>query len=61
MAAQTLDATGRSYLSEAGWATVDGRDAIFKKFEFKDFNEAFGFMSRIALKAEQICHHPEWF
>ena len=39
---------------------VDGRDAIHKDFEFGDFNEAFGFMSRVALKAEQMCHHPEW-
>lgn len=60
MAAQPIDACGRSHLLDTGWETVEGRDAIFKKFEFKDFNEAFGFMSRIALKAEQICHHPEW-
>lgn len=40
---------------------VDGRDAIEKKFQFKDFNEAFGFMSRVALKAEKMDHHPEWF
>ena len=44
-----------------GWAMVDGRDAIHKDFEFKDFNQAFGFMSRVALKAEQMSHHPEWF
>ena len=36
-------------------------DAIFKKLEFSNFNEAFGFMSRVALKAESMCHHPEWF
>lgn len=44
-----------------GWAEVDGRNAIEKKFTFKDFNEAFGFMERIALMAEKMDHHPEWF
>ena len=44
-----------------GWAAADGRDAIEKTFEFKDFSEAFGFMTRIALKADQMDHHPEWF
>ena len=43
-----------------GWSDVSGRDAINKKFEFKDFNEAFGFMSRAALVAEKNDHHPEW-
>lgn len=45
----------------SGWAVVDGRDAIRKVFQFGDFNEAFGFMSRVALKADQMDHHPEWF
>jgi 4a-hydroxytetrahydrobiopterin dehydratase len=44
-----------------GWAEVKGRDAITKKFVFKDFNEAFGFMTRAALVAEKMDHHPEWF
>ena len=44
-----------------GWSDVPGRDAIAKKFVFKDFNEAFGFMSRVALVAEKMDHHPEWF
>ena len=35
--------------------------AIQKKFAFKNFNQAWGFMSRVALKAEEMCHHPEWF
>ena len=48
-------------LFESGWKMVDGRDAITKTFQFSDFNEAFGFMSRAALKAEEKCHHPEWF
>jgi len=43
------------------WSLVEGRDAITCKFKFTDFNEAFGFMSRVALKAEQMGHHPEWF
>jgi 4a-hydroxytetrahydrobiopterin dehydratase len=43
-----------------GWAPVEGRDAITKTFVFKDFNEAFGFMARVALIAEKMDHHPEW-
>ncbi|UWU69019.1 4a-hydroxytetrahydrobiopterin dehydratase [Bradyrhizobium sp. NC92] len=43
-----------------GWTDVQGRDAIGKTFVFKDFNEAFGFMSRAALVAEKMDHHPEW-
>ncbi|HTC98081.1 MAG TPA: 4a-hydroxytetrahydrobiopterin dehydratase [Bradyrhizobium sp.] len=43
-----------------GWTEVGGRDAIAKTFVFKDFNEAFGFMSRAALVAEKHDHHPEW-
>jgi 4a-hydroxytetrahydrobiopterin dehydratase len=44
-----------------GWAEVSGRDAIARKFTFKDFNQAFGFMTRAALVAEKMDHHPEWF
>src|SRR5438270_14074764 len=44
-----------------GWTDVGGRDAITRKFTFKDFNEAFGFMARAALIAEKLDHHPEWF
>jgi 4a-hydroxytetrahydrobiopterin dehydratase len=44
----------------SGWTEVAGRDAIARKFVFKDFNEAFGFMSRAALVAEKMDHHPEW-
>ena len=43
-----------------GWAEVEDRDAIRKAFRFADFNEAFAFMSRIALQAERMDHHPEW-
>ena len=44
-----------------GWSEVSGRDAIAKKFVFADFNQAFGFMTRAALVAEKLDHHPEWF
>ena len=45
----------------AGWRVVEDRDAIAKSFAFKTFNQAFGFMSRVALMAERMDHHPEWF
>lgn len=44
----------------AGWSEVSGRDAIQKSFKFADFNQAWGFMSRVALAAEKADHHPEW-
>ena len=44
----------------SGWSEMAGREAIAKTFVFKDFNEAFGFMSRAALVAEKSDHHPEW-
>ncbi len=44
-----------------GWQEVDGRDAITKSFQFKDFSQAFGWMTRAAMVAEQMNHHPEWF
>ena len=40
---------------------VDGRDALYKEYVFADFNEAFGFMTRVAIKADKMDHHPEWF
>ena len=48
-------------LKKSGWTMVKDRDAIYKEFLFKDFNEAFGFMTRVSLKAETMDHHPEWF
>ena len=42
------------------WRELEGRDAIARKFVFKNFNEAFGFMTRAALVAEKMDHHPEW-
>ncbi|MSP89139.1 MAG: 4a-hydroxytetrahydrobiopterin dehydratase [Alphaproteobacteria bacterium] len=44
----------------AGWTDVAGRDAIAKTFQFQDFNAAFAFMTRVALMAERMDHHPEW-
>ena len=60
--AQKLTAQARqSALAKlTGWSEVTGRDAITKTFTYKDFNEAFGFMSRVALVAEKNDHHPEW-
>lgn len=48
-------------LHTSGWHMVDGRDAIKKTFTFKNFVEAFGFMTRAAIWAEKWNHHPEWF
>src|SRR5476651_1329308 len=44
----------------SGWTEVPGGEAIARTFTFKDFSEAFGFMSRVALVAEKNDHHPEW-
>ncbi|WP_322103865.1 4a-hydroxytetrahydrobiopterin dehydratase [Paraburkholderia sp. J41] len=44
-----------------GWQAVAGRDAIQRQLEFADFNAAFGFMTRVAIKAQEMNHHPEWF
>jgi len=57
----TGDARKTALAGLKGWLEVTGRDAITKKFVFKDFNQAFGFMSRAALVAEKMDHHPEWF
>ena len=43
------------------WKSAVGRDAITRRFEFADFNAAFGFMTRVALLADKMDHHPEWF
>lgn len=47
-------------LLESGWRLADGRDAIAKTFTFANFVEAFGFMTRAAIWAEKMNHHPEW-
>jgi 4a-hydroxytetrahydrobiopterin dehydratase len=61
--AQKLTGEAREAALEklSGWSEVKDRDAIARKFTFKDFNEAFGFMTRAALIAEKLDHHPEWF
>jgi 4a-hydroxytetrahydrobiopterin dehydratase len=46
--------------SLAGWTLDPQQDAIVKSFSFKDFGEAFAFMTRVALEAEKADHHPEW-
>ena len=43
-----------------GWAMVDGRDAIYKTYIFRNFIDAFGFMTQTAIWAEKLDHHPEW-
>ena len=62
MMTQRLTGAARSAaLSELpGWSEVTGRDAIARTFVFRDFSEAFGFMTRVALAAEKRDHHPEW-
>ena len=61
--AERLSDEARSGLAATlpGWAPVAGRDALKKTFKFKSFNEAWGFMNRVALAAEKLNHHPEWF
>lgn len=64
--AQKLEKFGKQQVEDAilqvsGWSLVPGKDAISKTFMFKDFNQAFGFMTRSALVAESMNHHPEWF
>lgn len=53
--------TRNKYLTElVGWENVEDRDAIQKTFKFKNFNQAFSFMTRVAMEAEKANHHPEW-
>ena len=62
MAQKLTDEARKTALTKLkGWSEVKGRDAISRKFTFRDFNEAFGFMARAALIAEKLDHHPEWF
>lgn len=53
--------TALAALTARGWEMVEGRDAIRKGFRFKSFIEAWGWMSRMAIHAEKLDHHPEWF
>ena len=57
----TAEARKAALAKLSQWSEVSGRDAITRKFVFKDFNEAFSFMTRAALVAEKMDHHPEWF
>ncbi len=60
--AKKIDDATRSAMAGRlpNWQPTAGRDAIKRTFVFKDFGEAFAFMTRIALVAEQMNHHPEW-
>jgi 4a-hydroxytetrahydrobiopterin dehydratase len=63
MKLKKLDAKARTAALKKlkGWKEVKGGEAIARSFKFKDFNEAFGFMTRVALLADKMDHHPEWF
>jgi len=63
MKVKKLDAKARAAALKAlkGWKEAKGGEAIAKNFKFEDFNEAFGFMTRVALLADKMDHHPEWF
>ncbi|HUA77269.1 MAG TPA: 4a-hydroxytetrahydrobiopterin dehydratase [Acetobacteraceae bacterium] len=60
--AKLLDSKARATLADElpEWTMVEGRDAMRRSFRFADFSAAWGFMSRVALLAEQHAHHPEW-
>ena len=60
--AEKLDPAARAALSATlpGWAARQDRDAIHRSLRFRDFSEAFAFMTRVALLAEKHDHHPEW-
>lgn len=60
MAEKLTDRSALDPLLAGGWALVDGRDAITKTYVFANFIEAFGWMTRAALIAEKMNHHPEW-
>jgi 4a-hydroxytetrahydrobiopterin dehydratase len=62
MAEKLEGAARNAALAElAEWMALEDRDAITRTFKFKSFNQAFGFMTRAALRAEKMNHHPEWF
>lgn len=61
MSALSGDDRRTAIASLPAWQEVPGRDAITRTFRFSDFSEAFGFMVRAAMAAEQANHHPEWF
>ena len=57
----TGKARSEALASVKHWQEVPGRDAIKRDLKFADFNQAWGFMCRVALAAEKADHHPEWF
>lgn len=60
MAKLTAEEREAALAELSGWAWNEQRDAIARGFRFRDFSEAFAFMTRVALAAEQADHHPEW-
>jgi 4a-hydroxytetrahydrobiopterin dehydratase len=60
MAREKIGAAAALSQLATGWGAAQGREAIRKTFKFKSFKEAWGFMAQVALKAEQMDHHPEW-
>jgi len=56
----SVEARSTALRALPGWSELEGREAICRTFTFRDFNEAFGFMTRVALVAEKRDHHPEW-
>ncbi len=56
----TASARSEALANLPGWQLQADRDAIHRRFEFADFNAAWGFMARVALVAEKMDHHPEW-
>ena len=61
MARLTIDELKAALKRLPDWRLAEGREAITRKFQFVDFDAAFSFMSRVALKAAKMDHHPEWF
>jgi 4a-hydroxytetrahydrobiopterin dehydratase len=56
----SVEARNEALTTLSGWKLVEGREAIAKRFVFRNFSEAFGWMTRVALLAETMDHHPEW-
>ncbi|MEM9247337.1 MAG: 4a-hydroxytetrahydrobiopterin dehydratase [Pseudomonadota bacterium] len=61
MTGKLEDRSALAPLLSSGWSLSEDRDALQKSFKFKDFNAAFGWMTRVAIIAEKMDHHPEWF
>ncbi|MBI1391897.1 MAG: 4a-hydroxytetrahydrobiopterin dehydratase [Alphaproteobacteria bacterium] len=62
MVERLKDEAKADFLRDAsGWELLPDRDAVKKTFKFRNFVEAWGFMNQVALEAEKVDHHPEWF